>query len=550
MTGTPTRSSRRRDRAATADERLRTLWDQAAGSLDLPTAGVALIAVGGYGRGELSPSSDLDVLLLAADGYDERLLAPLAEKLWYPLWDDNVALDHAVRTMRELRMAAADDLRVALGLLDMRHVAGDAALTLTARSTTLADWRRSAKRRLPILAAATRQRWSQVGDVAHATTPDLKECRGGLRDVSLLRGLLASWLVDVPAAELDRLAAQLLEIRDALHETTGRHTDRLVADYAAEVAERVGLTDADALRTELVEIGRAIGHLAAVALRNVDWMLAPARTGSRRPVLEVVAPGLASYRGEVVLTERARPHQDPLLGVRAAEVAATRGLVLTDAAAARLGSELAPMPVPWPAEARAMFGRVLAAGPGLIDVWESLDQYGVVAALLPEWKRVRHLAPQSSVHTYTVDRHLVQTCVEVAPYLDRLERPDLLVTAALLHDIGKGGDGDHSAIGAVVAGDIAGRMGFRAIDVAVVARLVRHHLLLVEVATTQDLDDPRSAAHVATAVGDILTLDLLAVLTRADALATGPQAWSPWRQQLVDTLVDRTRRHLHTNVAV
>ncbi len=154
------------------------------------------------------------------------------------------------------------------------------------------------------------------------------------------------------------------------------------------------------------------------------------------------------------------------------------------------------------------------------------------------------------MHRFTVDRHLVQTCVELAPFLERVERPDLLVTAALLHDIGKGDDGDHSEVGAVIAGDIAGRMGFRAMDVAVVARLVRHHLLLVEAATTQDLDDPRSVAHVATAVGNVDTLELLAVLTRADALATGPQAWSPWRKQLVDTLVDRTRRHLHTHLAV
>ena len=546
MTETQTRSERRRLRAATADQRLRSLWEVAQADLDLPPEGAALVAVGGYGRGELSPASDLDVVLLAVDRYDEGLLANLAERLWYPLWDAQVALDHAVRTERELRAAAADDVRVALGLLDMRHVAGDGILALSARADVLAGWRRSAKRRLPLLVDETRRRWARVGDLAHATTPDLKESHGGLRDVTVLRALLASWLIDVPAAEVDRLASALLEVRDALQETTGRHTDRLVADYAAEVAKRLGLVDGTLVRSHLAGIGRGIGHLASVALRNVDWMLTPAPSGgSRRPVLDVVAPGVAAYRGEVMLTEKAQPTRDPLLGLRAAEAAAARGLTLTDAGAARLGRELMPMPVPWPAEARALFGRLLASGPALVDVWESLDQYGVVELLLPEWKRVRHLAPQSSVHRFTVDRHQVQTCVEAAAYADQVDRPDLLVTAALLHDIGKGDDADHSEAGELISRDIAGRMGYHDRDAAVIARLVRHHLLLVDVATTQDLDDPRTAAAVALAVVDVSTLDLLAVLTEADALATGPKAWSPWRKQLVDTLVERTHRHLH-----
>ncbi len=547
-TPAPTRAELRRGRAAAADERLRTLWERVHQDLDLPAAGAALVAVGGYGRSELSPCSDLDLVLLVPDGYDDRTLSALAESLWYPLWDAHVRIDHAVRTESELRAAAADDIRVALGVLDLRPVAGDSTLTLGVRSTLLADWRRSAKRRLPELADATRERWTRVGDLAHATTPDLKEARGGLRDVSVLRALSASWLVDVPASELDRLGHDLLEIRDALQETTGRHTDRLVADFAEEVAVRLGSHSAESLREQLQVTGRGIGHLASVALRNVDWMRAPARIGPRRPVLDVVAPGVGAFRGEVVLTEKADPARDPLLGLRAAEAAATQDLVLTDAAAARLGRELAPMPVPWPAEARALFGRMLGSGGSLVDVWESLDLYGVVELLVPEWKRVRHLAPQSSVHRFTVDRHLVQTCVETAPHLSELDRPDLLVAAALVHDIGKGDEGDHSEIGALIAGDIAGRMGFRPHDVDIVSRLVRQHLLLVDVATGSDLDDPRTAASVAGAVEDVTTLDLLAVLTEADALATGPHAWSPWRKQLVETLVERTRRHLHLHL--
>jgi [protein-PII] uridylyltransferase len=192
-----------------------------------------------------------------------------------------------------------------------------------------------------------------------------------------------------------------------------------------------------------------------------------------------------------------------------------------------------------------LFTRLLGSGSALIDIWESLDQYGVVSQLLPEWTRVRHLAPQSPVHQFTVDRHLIQTCVELAPVLASLERPDLLVVGALLHDIGKGADGDHSEIGAGIAHGVAVRLGFHGSDPATIARLVRHHLLLIDAATTNDLDDPKIVASVAQAVLDVPTLEMLAVLTEADARAAGPKAWSPWRKQLVDTLVERVRRHLH-----
>ncbi len=545
MTGTQTRSEKRRTRSEAADARLRSLWVQATSGLDLPPAGASLVAVGGYGRGELSPKSDLDVVLLASNGYDDQLLSALAERLWYPLWDERVAFDHAVRTETELRAAASGDLRVALGLLEIRHVAGDSTLTLGARGAGLTDWRREAKRRLPVLAQHTRARWSRMGDLAHAATPDLKDAHGGMRDVTMLRALLASWLVDVPSAELERLAGDLLEVRDALHETTGRRTDRLVADYGVEVAARCGLQDTDSLRSSLVSTGRAIAHLASVALRNVDWLFTSARaSGVRRPVLDVVASGVGAYRGEVVLTDRAQPHRDPLLGLRAAQAAASNDLVLTDSAAVRLSRELAPLPTPWPPEALRLFTSLLGSGTSLVDVWESLDQYGVVQSMLPEWTRVRYLAPQSPVHTFTVDRHLVQTCVEVAPLLGRVARPDILVTAALLHDIGKGGVADHSAAGAGIARAVATRIGFCKQDAEVVSRLVRHHLNLVGAATSKDLAEPQTVLAVAEAVGDVATLEMLAVLTEADALATGPKAWSPWRRQLLESLVERVRRHL------
>src|ERR1700754_3470849 len=167
------RAEQRRVRAQEADALLYLLLSKACDALGLPAEGVALVAVGGYGREELSPYSDLDVMLLHAEGYPQ--IDELAAQIWYPLWDSRTKLDHSVRTVAEARQAAADDVRVALGLLDARHVAGDSHLTLQLRSVLMADWRRTARARLPELAQACRDRASTVGELAHLAEPDLKE---------------------------------------------------------------------------------------------------------------------------------------------------------------------------------------------------------------------------------------------------------------------------------------------------------------------------------------------------------------------------------------
>ncbi|MGH3317160.1 MAG: [protein-PII] uridylyltransferase, partial [Nocardioidaceae bacterium] len=186
------------------DGSLRTLLEKA-----VPDhTGIALVAVGGYGRREMSPQSDLDVMLLHAPGRAD--VAEVAEQVWYPLWDSGARLDHSVRTLDQAEDAADDDLRTVLGLLDSRHVAGDPTLTLQLRSRLLARWRAEARRRLPRLQQASRDRAERAGDLAYAAVPDLKESRGGLRDGVVLRALVASWLVDVPHAELERCRRELL----------------------------------------------------------------------------------------------------------------------------------------------------------------------------------------------------------------------------------------------------------------------------------------------------------------------------------------------------
>ncbi len=505
---------------------------------------VALVAVGGYGRRELAPHSDLDVVLVHADGADVDVLAA---QLWYPLWDSGHVIDHAVRALSEVAEAAAKDVRVALGLLDVRHLAGDSALTLRLRSTVLAQWRRSARTRLPELQDMVRRRVERTGELAHASVPDLKESGGGLRDTTVLRALVASWLVDVPHVELERSRRTLLEVRDALHAVAGRASDRVAPELWPDLSRRLGHGDVAETQRQVREVGRRTTHISRLTWRRVDDLLAPRPTRVARsgpPPLVPLGHGLAETAGEVVLTTGATPGPDTLL--RAAAEAAERDLVLSPHTVARLLRDGGVPPEPWPAPARELLVRLLAAGDGLLPVWETLDETGALTRLLPEWEGVRLLPHASVVHRFTVDRHLVETCIEASRLLRRVGRPDLLVLAALLHDIGKGGLRDHSVAGAPVAAAVARRLGFPEPDVAVLTTLVRHHLLLVEAATTRDLEDAATLDHVLARVDDPATLDLLVVLTEADARATAAKAWTPWRASLVGDLAARVRAALAT----
>ncbi|WP_030943137.1 [protein-PII] uridylyltransferase [Streptomyces sp. NRRL S-646] len=510
--------------------------------------GVSLVAVGGYGRGELSPRSDLDLLLLH-DGSDTTAVAALADRIWYPVWDLGLALDHSVRTPAEARKTAAEDLKVQLGLLDARHIAGDLGLTAGLRTAVLADWRNQAPKRLPELQELCAERAERQGELQYLLEPDLKEARGGLRDATTLRAVAASWLADAPREGLDDARRRLLDVRDALHLTTGRATDRLALQEQDQVAAELGLLDADTLLRQVYEAARVISYASDVTWREVARVLRSravrprlrAMLGGGKPVPErsPLAEGVVEQDGEVVLARAARPERDPVLPLRAAAAAAQAGLPLSLHAVRRMAATVRPLPTPWPAEAREQLVTLLGSGHPTIDVWEALEAEGLITRLLPDWERVRCRPQRNAVHIWTVDRHLIETAVRASEFTRRVHRPDLLLVAALLHDIGKGWPGDHSVAGEIIAKDVAARIGFDRDDVAVLSTLVLHHLLLVETATRRDLEDPATVRSVAEAVGSQSTLELLHALTEADALATGPAAWSSWRASLVADLVKR-----------
>lgn len=554
---------RRGERALEADRLLRRLFaaamepfaEHVAGSDPRSGNGIALVAVGGYGRSELSPHSDLDVVLLHDPSIGDDLVNEVANSIWYPLWDQGVALDHSVRDTTQMREAAVKDYRAATGMLDARPVAGDSGLVLTLRSQVLADWRRDARNRLGEVRKARISRIERAGWIAHSAIPDLKESGGGLRDGALLRALVATWLVDVPHVEAEVLRHQLLDVRDRLHEVTGKRGDKMTPEVLPDVAALMGI-GAEELDFYVRNLGRRTSHLCALVWRRVDDVMAPTTPQSRLkrrtgggPQLASIAPGVALLDREVVLTTAADPSKDAELSLRVAYEAANRKLAVSDVSARRMAAEMVAPTEPWPPGANRLMVNLLASGEGLISVWDELDYAGVIDKWLPEWAAIRLRGSSSPVHRFTVDRHSIETCVQVKSHLRVVSRPDLLVVAALLHDIGKGAEGDHSDVGAPMAEAIALRWGFSANDAARIGRLVRWHLLLPTVATRRDIEDPSTAANVAEIVGDIDSLELLVALTESDARSTSSTAWSPWRAGLINGLVDKTRAVLQEGVA-
>ena len=524
----------RATRARTADALCQAAFEK----VGCPEVGVALVAVGGYGREELAPYSDLDVVLV----HDAEItVGDWAGQVWYPLWDSGANIDHSVRSFDQVLEQAGADLKVALGLLDIRHLAGDPNLTLRLRTAILAAWRRDAKDRLPDLRELVRDRNRLLGELAHVSVPDIKEATGGLRDAVVLKALMATWLVDVPHAELEGCRQAMLDVRDALHTVAGRGTDRISPEYWSDMAPLLGLPDAAAVQLHVRSLGRRLTHVSRLTWRRVDAVLRrPAKSAaSRRPQLTPIGDGLAIAYEEIVLDKGANPSSDPLLLLRAAAEAAERDLVLEPTTAARLVAQVPPLPDPWPAEARDLLVRLLAAGRGLLPVWETLDETGAVQSFLPEWERVRLLPHASVVHRFTVDRHLVETCIEASTLIRRVSRPDVLMISALLHDIGKGQVTEHCVAGEPIARDIARRMGFDERETELVAGLVRWHLLLPETATTRDAEDPATVELVTARINDREELELLAALTEADARATSEKAWTTWRASLIKSLVRR-----------
>lgn len=538
----------RRDRSNESDRFLSQLFHKAIQDLGEAELGkeIALAAVGGYGRGELSPGSDLDILFIHSGRVSSEKLKALVNEVLYPLWDTK-SVDHSVRTRSETRDAATSDLRVATGLLDIRLISGNADLVANVQSDALELWRKNAKENLQKLHKSLQERHTRAGELAYLLEPDLKEARGGLRDIQALRAIALSGMVTVPLEKISWAESTLNNVRESLHIASGRGKDRLLFQEQDKVAELLKYADADAMMGDVARAARSVDYLLDYTWHTLEHK---GKDGLgrilKRPRVATVAKNVSASNREIVIDTFTSFNEDPVVGLRAAATAAQLGLPLSLDTCTELSEALKKgegvLSNPWPREARELLIALIGAGEAMVGIFEILDQEEIIFHWIPEWMSVRSLPQRNALHRHTVDRHMVETAVHAAALTRKVQRPDLLLFAALFHDIGKGTQEDHSERGVRLIEPIAQRIGFDAKDIEVLKNLVLHHLLLSSTATRRDLDDPATIASVVSVIPDVNTLELLHALSIADGEATGSAGWSEWKATLVNDLVQRVKR--------
>ncbi len=538
----------RRNRSNEGDLLLSSLFRDSGANLDE----VAIAAVGGFGRGELSPGSDLDIVIIHSGALADTELSEFVNKVLYPLWNQNIKVDHSVRTRSQMRDAADSDLKVALGLLDIRLICGSSDLVAAVQVDALESWRKNSKYRLTELEASLTERHQRVGELAYLLEPDLKEARGGLRDITTLRAIHKSSAIAVPIERISVAESILANVREALHVVSGRDKDRLLFQEQDKVAELLGYADADALMSDVAQAARSVDYLLDSTWYRIKHK---GKDGSGRFFNKVRSTPLSRditiSNKEVVISINADFALDPVIGLRAAASAAQLGLPISMNSLERLSESLSNgaglLANPWPRDARENLISLIGAGAAMVQIFEALDQEEIIFHWIPEWRSVRSLPQRNVLHRHTVDRHMVETAVQAAALTRQVHRPDLLLFCALFHDIGKGTDEDHSERGERLIGPLAQRIGFAQDDVATIKLLVKHHLLLSATATRRDLDDPATIASVVDVIPNLQLLELLHALSIADGEATGRAAWTEWKASLVADLVRRVKLAITDN---
>ena len=522
-----------RRRAELVDDALVELFEAA----EAPP-GVGLAAIGGYGRAEQLPASDVD-LLLAHDGSRTAEVAAFAERFLYPLWDGGLSVGHAVRTPDEARMAAAERVDVATAMLDVRHVAGDPSSLGEVRAAVAGVVH--APGFVAELRAASHRRHQRFGSAAHLLEPELKEGAGGLRDVATVRWLSQATGRDpLRPAEREALDAAhefLTRVRSALHLETGRRTDRLVGEHQPQIAREMGFTDAprlpavDGLMRALFEHARQVAYLTQAAFDRAE---------GRGPSGDDPDPPATAAEVLAMVASAAEAGRPPTSG----ELGASASASFADAAR-------------WDRDATTAFLRILRCGDAGVTALEALDRLDLLARILPEWADVRCRPQRDPYHRFTVDVHLLDALGRMATLLAgevpaddpvaaeavrQIGDHDAVLLGALLHDIGKTGEGGHVAVGERVARSALDRMRVDGPTRDLVLFMVAHHLLLPDTATRRDLTDDELIMDVAATIATPERLAALYLLVVADAGATGPAAWTPWRRALIRELVAKIQR--------
>ena len=523
---------------------------------------IAVIALGGYGRQELYPYSDIDLLLLH-DWWSKRSMQGIAEALLYPLWDEGFEVGHSVRGVKDAVQFALEDFHFQVALLDARLIAGSKPLFDELRSRyvkKVLDGRRDVFVRA--MDASKAERWQKFGSHTYLLEPHIKEGKGGLRDIHAmcwvakgvfglqdLDAMQASGMVEAGNRKAFEDAwSMLLKIRNQLHLLCRRKNDHLIFEFQQELATAFDYRDSGGMLGVEHFMRDVYSHLQTVSVvtdlffEHVHEVLGLTRGTAPDQQLE----RSIVLRGETVrLTSQEELLQRPLLLMRLFLQAGRTGFPLHHRTRQMVAGHLDLVDDRFRASKRVVkaFFELLIQSETIFPVLETMLATGLLIRYLPEFSGVASLAQHDLYHLYTVDRHQLQTVAELTAL--RKEQPELfgevskievLYLAALLHDIGKGKKADHSALGAEMAVAIAERLQLAREDGDTLAFLIRYHLYLPENALRRDFTDREFIRQAADLIGDSERLTMLYLLTIADSKATGPSAWSAWKASLLSEL--------------
>lgn len=534
--------------------------------------GLALVAQGGYGRGELNPQSDIDLLFL----YPRKIspfVQAVTEKLQHTLWDAGMEPAHATRNIADCIRLAESDMRVRTALLDARFLCGDFGL--------FQDFEKKVEPRLLKTGISrfirekleeNRARHAQYGGSVYLLEPDVKEGEGGLRDIQTARWIARAKL---KAKDLDALAlggivatadiahlkeAQdfLLRVRNELHFDTGKHQDQLTFEQQEKVSSALGFEGEEGLRA--VEVFMRAYYLHAAQISRLSSLIIHRVTDCDRPRFaasyvfgRTLREGIRLSKGHLSVTkpEVLKSSRDNL--VRVFDDAQKYNCQLTQETREllRQNLELIDDEFRRSAGANQPFFNILKWKDSVYETLAEMHRSGVLGALIPEFGRLLCMVLHDAYHIYTVDQHSLHLIKEIErlrageyaeslPLLTQLGREadkiELLYLGMMFHDIGKGFGGGHSEIGARMVRPIARRMRLNADDGALVEFLVRHHLLMTHTAFRRDLEDPKTIFDFAKTMGSVNNLKMLYLLTFADVKAVGPEVWNPWKASLLGEL--------------
>jgi [protein-PII] uridylyltransferase len=538
-------------------------------------ADTALVAVGGYGRGELFPHSDVDVLVLLGSPPDAALQAKL-EELVQLFWDIGLEIGHSIRTIDECLTEAAADITVQTSLLEARFVTGNRK-----QFRFLCDRLNAAINPQAFFEAKTlemRQRHVKYEDTPYSLEPNVKESPGGLRDLQVIlwvakaAGLGDSWrklaerglITPTEARQLTRTEQVFKDIRIRLHLQTRRHEDRLVFDVQTPIAESFGFQTTEARRASehLMQhyywAAKAATQLNTILLQNIGANLFP-QSAEPHPINERFneVNGLIDIARDD--TFEATPSAMLEVFLLRAQRTEIKGMTARTMRALwharfRIDSSFRRDPAN-----RALFLQILQAPQGITHALRAMNQTSILGRYLPNFRRIIGQMQHDLFHAYTVDQHILMVVRNVRrftmsehaheyPFCSQLmadfAQPWLLYIAALFHDIAKGRGGDHSKLGMADARRFCKDHGLSKEDTQLVVFLVEHHLTMSQVAQKQDLSDPDVIQAFANTVRDARHLTALYLLTVADIRGTSPKVWNAWKGKLLEDLYRITLRVL------